>query len=984
LAFRRDKALQAAQRFASRGEYDKAIREYQSIVENEPGDIQSWLMLADSLHRMGELDQAVERWVHAAELHLHAGDVPAALTVFRQVLDLAPERFDVHLKTAQAFEQARRPAEAVALYERVASVYLRSGNTREALMLYERVAELMPRDVPKRLRLAELYSRERRVDEAVQHFELGASVYWQAGQHAEFVRVAERLLYHRQVDHVLHQLVQAYLDIDQPRRALMKLNELLQRLPTDLSGLELLAETFVRLGKVDKAISVVVEIARTQREGAPEGKRRAFKAVRKASTWAPANSEITRLLGEFEAAGFGDAPDPGETQELEEFDEVEAEEVEEFEELDEVDEPVKPTPIKPTPTKPTPTKPTPVAAKPTPVAASKPAPVQARKHSLTEEVLIEGAQRGSEENEVDFDKQFEEVRVLMKYHLFEHALGHVDAMLRRSPRNRTALELHAEVLAGLDRLSQAADVRAQLAELLVDGDPQAAARQVELALALVPDHARAQALAARIAEISGVSLGRVEVEEAMPSFEDPLGDLDLADDVLGAIEASESLVRSVGSFAHDESDGAEPGSRNDSRADPLGDLDGPLAAIDEDIQTDALSLGVQRDSLDGIDTPQLDDADGIDIRDADPSLHGELNRLAGEDDFAISVDQGQDEVAVDVDAAGDGGFEDRFGLDDDDGEPEPSAEPPIPTHIEPEPTREAPLPRPEPVAATPKPVATTPKPAPKPARVFADLSAELDELQFFLAQDLEEDAVAAFEDLIRKHPGHPELAKLATRFPGAAGVDALLAAQGDDESVDVGEATGEVEAELDAGESQIASVIEAEIEAEVEVAGVEESFEDVASEPLLDLDDEDDGDFLANIFDADASSKRKQRAVAIQTHEVEGADAGDHFDLGTAYREMGLIDDALREYGTASRDPRWQAKSLVMMATLHASRGDGDAAIEHLQRAVAAARTKDERCESNYELAMNLMAVGRNDEARAALEQVDVGFREREDKLREL
>lgn len=970
MAFRRDKALQAAQRHASRGEYDKAIREYQSIVENEPGDIQSWLMLADSLHRMGELDQAVERWVHAAELHLHGGDVPSALNVFRQVLDLAPERVDVHLKTAQAFEQARRPTEAVALYERVASVYLRSGNTREALMLYERVAELAPRDVPKRLRLAELYSRERRVDEAVQHFELGATVYWQAGQPAEFVRVAERLLYHRQVDHVLHQLVQAYLDIDQPRRALMKLNELLQRTPTDLSGLELLAETFVRLGKVDKAISVVVEIARTQRDGAPEGKRRAFKAVRKAATWAPGNSEITRLLGEFEAAGFGDAPEPSETQELEEFDEVEAEEVEEFEELDELDEPpAKPTPIT--------TKPTPVTTKPTPAVASTPAreQPQARKHSLTEEVLIEGAQRGTDESEVDFDKQFEEVRVLMKYHLFEHALGHVDALLRRSPRNRTALELHAEVLAGLDRRPQAADVRVVLAQLLIESDPQAAARQVELALALVPEHARAQALAARIAEISGVSLGTVEVEEAMPSFEDPLGDLDLADDVLGSIEASESLVRSVDTHS---------GSHFDSRADPLGDLDGPLAAIDEDMQTETLSAGVQRDSLDGVDTPQFDDADGIDIRDADPSLHGELNRLGGEDDFAISVDQDQEDAIVADD--GDGGFEDRFGLDDD-GEPEPTAEAPIPSYVEPEETREAPLPQPdpEPVVATPTPKPAKPKPVAQPKPVFADLTAELDELQFFLAQDLEEDALAAFEDLIRKHPGHPELAKLATRFPSAAGVDVLVAAQhyaGDESVSGEVESGGEVEAELEAGESQIASVIEAEIE--VEVGAVEESFEDVASEPLLDLDDEDDGDFLANIFDADASSKRKQRAVAIQTHEVEGADAGDHFDLGTAYREMGLIDDALREYGTASRDPRWQAKSLVMIATLHASRGDSDAAIEHLQRAVAAARTKDERCESNYELAMNLMGVGRNDEARAALEQVDQGFREREDKLREL
>ena len=153
---------------------------------------------------------------------------------------------------------------------------------------------------------------------------------------------------------------------------------------------------------------------------------------------------------------------------------------------------------------------------------------------------------------------------------------------------------------------------------------------------------------------------------------------------------------------------------------------------------------------------------------------------------------------------------------------------------------------------------------------------------------------------------------------------------------------------------------------------------------MLDLDDTDeDDDFLAGIFDAEAP-QRKQREVTIQTHEVEGADAGDHFDLGTAYREMGLVDDALREYTTAAKDPRWQAKALVMMAALYAARGESDAAVEHLERAASAARTKDERCEAHYELAMNLLNLGRHEEARAALQQVDAGFRDRDDKLREL
>ncbi|MCA9686394.1 MAG: tetratricopeptide repeat protein, partial [Myxococcales bacterium] len=116
-------------------------------------------------------------------------------------------------------------------------------------------------------------------------------------------------------------------------------------------------------------------------------------------------------------------------------------------------------------------------------------------------------------------------------------------------------------------------------------------------------------------------------------------------------------------------------------------------------------------------------------------------------------------------------------------------------------------------------------------------------------------------------------------------------------------------------------------------------------------------------------------------NNVEDADAGDHFDLGTAYREMGLVGKALEEYATAARDPRWQAKALVQMGMLHSQQGDSDAAIDHFARAVAAARTKDERCQANYELALLYLEAGDLDEAKVALERVDPGFRDRDAKL---
>lgn len=937
MSFQRDKALMAAQQFAARGELDKAIREYQSVVEHDPNDVQTWLLLADSLHRAGELDAAIDRYAHAANVLLEQGEIPNALQIFRQILNLAPERYDIHLRTGQAFEQLRRYPEAVALYEKVAGVYLRSGNTREALMLYERVADLMPREIAKRLRLAELFSRERRVEEAIQHFQLGANFLRQAGRAQEYVRVAERLLYHRPLDEVSRELVRVYLELDEPRRALMKLNELLQRQQGDPDGLELLAETFVRLEKGDKAASVVLELVKTQRNTGPAGVARSLRAVRKALGWAPNHPQLRKVHDELAAEHGPEVAEPSPppprtapppTPEIDEVDEYE--DLEEIDEIDEVDE------LEPEPAALEPVTHKQPIARPARVgpAADDDARVTPRRHSLTEEVISEGAQRSAEDGDVDLDKQLEEVRVLMKYHLFEHALGHAELILRASPHHQQGLELLAEILAALGRNEQAADARAALAQLLFERDPSTAARHVELALALIPDHPLASALGERLSEISGVDVGIADRDEALPSIDDPLGGLELEDDMLGTIEASDSLIGRVDrSLATDIGGDYDGGRRRDTIRDLELELDDPV--IDEG-----------------------DDEDGIDIRSADPDLHGELNALAPDDDFAISVDQ---EASGVHDAADDEeDFEDRFGLggdEDEDGAPVEDQVGAPEGEIDDQSTGVFEHPPEGEIEDDNTGVYDTrpapePAPAPEPEQDWPDLSAELEELQFYLAQDLEDDALAAYNDLVELFPGHPELAKLAPRFGLAPPTPVASSVTAQDESVDV-------------------------------AAPVE------AAEPLLDIedeigDDDDDDDFLAGIFDEEAPRERKQREVAIQTHEVEGADAGDHFDLGTAYREMGLFEKALTEYELASKDPRWQAKALVMMGSLRRQIGDDATAVELFTRAVAAARTKDERCESNYELGMALLAVGRIDDARQTLGLVDAGYRDRDEKLAEL
>ncbi len=303
MAFNREKALAAAAKYAAKGQHDKSAREYAAIVEDDPSDIRSWLMLADCLVRSGDRGGAIGKYLKVAKHYVAIDEPQKALAVFRQVLNLDPGRLDIHIEVAELYRKSGHTADAVATYEFVAQSYFQSGKIAEGLEGFKRVAELDNRAVGKRLRLAELYSREGMVKEAVEHFALAASRLLIDQRFDDYIRVAERLIYHKEDElPVLRTLARIYLKKNESRRALVKLNALLRAAPTDPVGLELLGDTFIALGKVDKAVSVVAELAKEQRKAGKKGLEIAARVLRKAVTWEHGEvASMQESLAEVEA-----------------------------------------------------------------------------------------------------------------------------------------------------------------------------------------------------------------------------------------------------------------------------------------------------------------------------------------------------------------------------------------------------------------------------------------------------------------------------------------------------------------------------------------------------------------------------------------------------------------------------------------------------------------------------------------------------------
>jgi tetratricopeptide (TPR) repeat protein len=72
--------------------------------------------------------------------------------------------------------------------------------------------------------------------------------------------------------------------------------------------------------------------------------------------------------------------------------------------------------------------------------------------------------------------------------------------------------------------------------------------------------------------------------------------------------------------------------------------------------------------------------------------------------------------------------------------------------------------------------------------------------------------------------------------------------------------------------------------------------------------------------------------------QVSDSDSATHYDLGVAYKEMGLLADAAREFEIASRDPKRECNSLAMMGMMYRERGELDRSAEAYVRGLNAAQ----------------------------------------------
>jgi len=294
---KKDKHLAAAQKFLERGQDHRALEEFARVVQEDAADTRTWLKMAEIHVRHGALAEAREIYLRTAEIYIGQGFLPKAVTVYKSVLKLTPGLPQVRIALSEVYRRLGLVSDALHELELAVAELQQSSRPADALPALRKMVELHPDNVVSRIRLAEGASQAGRTEEAIRQFGQASDQLKMEGRADEYVRVAERLLFHRPDNFaVARDLAAAYIARKNPRLALAKLQAALKAAPRDPQNVTLLAEAMVELDP-RKAISVWRELAEIHAEAHREDARDA--AVRAALALDPTDGETRELAARW-------------------------------------------------------------------------------------------------------------------------------------------------------------------------------------------------------------------------------------------------------------------------------------------------------------------------------------------------------------------------------------------------------------------------------------------------------------------------------------------------------------------------------------------------------------------------------------------------------------------------------------------------------------------------------------------------------------
>jgi pilus assembly protein FimV len=295
MAIQRDKIIASAEKLVAKGKIEPAIKEYERLLDDNPSDVNTLNRIGDLWVRINRNDEAVKVFSRIADHYSRDGFFLKAIAIYKKINKLDPSKLDIYAKLADLYGKQGLAMEAKSQYQVLADYYLKHGDPGNALAIYRKISELDPNSINVHVKLADLYSQNNQTKEALKEYDRVGRMLLKRSMLDEAVQVFKKalkidagnielveslvtaLLEAKDYDNAI-QIVQASIETssDNPRllaiygRILLAkgdtagaraaLERAVSRDANDATVREALADLYMRIGNTDGALEMLTPL----------------------------------------------------------------------------------------------------------------------------------------------------------------------------------------------------------------------------------------------------------------------------------------------------------------------------------------------------------------------------------------------------------------------------------------------------------------------------------------------------------------------------------------------------------------------------------------------------------------------------------------------------------------------------------------------------------------------------------------------------
>jgi tetratricopeptide (TPR) repeat protein len=194
MAIQREQVVQTAEKYVARGKIEPAIREYRKLLADNPNDINTLNRIGDLYARIQRIDEAVDFFTQIAEQYSTEGFFVKAIAIYKKIIKLDPTRLEVYEKLAELYHKQGLVNEARTQYQVLADYYQKHDNAASAIAIYQKMADLEPNNPSYHVKLAEIYQRQQLIEKAVSEYRVIAEMMLAHDRSQDAAQVYERAL----------------------------------------------------------------------------------------------------------------------------------------------------------------------------------------------------------------------------------------------------------------------------------------------------------------------------------------------------------------------------------------------------------------------------------------------------------------------------------------------------------------------------------------------------------------------------------------------------------------------------------------------------------------------------------------------------------------------------------------------------------------------------------------------------------------------